>query len=56
MALTGLTICLYTRTMVVAILRLVSLVLTFFSDEYFDDLGVAYRAEIKELYELGCRE
>ncbi|KAJ7092659.1 hypothetical protein C8R44DRAFT_646581 [Mycena epipterygia] len=24
-------------------------------DEYFDDLGVAYRAEIKELYELGCR-
>ncbi|RXW15770.1 hypothetical protein EST38_g10086 [Candolleomyces aberdarensis] len=24
-------------------------------DEYFDDLGVAYRAEIKELYEQGCR-
>ncbi|KAF8168175.1 hypothetical protein B0H34DRAFT_684486 [Crassisporium funariophilum] len=24
-------------------------------DEYFDDLGVAYREEIKELYELGCR-
>lgn len=24
-------------------------------DEYFDDLGVAYRAEIKELYDLGCR-
>ena len=24
-------------------------------DEYFDDLGVAYRAELKELYELGCR-
>ncbi|KAJ6604584.1 hypothetical protein DFH09DRAFT_1354306 [Mycena vulgaris] len=24
-------------------------------DEYFDDLGIAYRAEIKELYELGCR-
>ncbi|KAF5385178.1 hypothetical protein D9615_001463 [Tricholomella constricta] len=23
-------------------------------DEYFDDLGVAYRAEIKELYDLGC--
>jgi len=23
--------------------------------EYFDDLGVAYRAEIKELYEAGCR-
>jgi len=25
-------------------------------DEYFDDLGVAYRAEIKELYGLGCRK
>ncbi|KAJ7630874.1 hypothetical protein FB45DRAFT_833672 [Roridomyces roridus] len=25
------------------------------TDEYFDDLGVAYRAEIKELYGLGCR-
>ena len=25
-------------------------------DEYFDDLGVAYRAELKELYELGCRK
>jgi len=25
------------------------------SDEYFDDLGIAYRAEIKELYDLGCR-
>lgn len=25
-------------------------------DEYFDDLGVAYRAEIKELYDLGCRK
>ena len=25
-------------------------------DEYFDDLGVAYRAEIEELYELGCRK
>ncbi|KAJ8083929.1 hypothetical protein PM082_002696 [Marasmius tenuissimus] len=24
-------------------------------DEYFDDLGVAYRAEFKELYDLGCR-
>lgn len=24
-------------------------------DEYFDDLGVAYRAELKELYEMGCR-
>ncbi|KAG6912019.1 hypothetical protein DXG01_000267 [Tephrocybe rancida] len=24
-------------------------------DEYFDDLGVAYRAEIKELYDQGCR-
>ncbi|KAK0245565.1 hypothetical protein EDD85DRAFT_783439 [Armillaria nabsnona] len=24
-------------------------------DEYFDDLGIAYRAEFKELYELGCR-
>lgn len=24
-------------------------------DEYFDDLGQAYRAEIKELYYLGCR-
>ncbi|KAF8078692.1 hypothetical protein FPV67DRAFT_1466095 [Lyophyllum atratum] len=24
-------------------------------DQYFDDLGVAYRAEIKELYDLGCR-
>ncbi|KAJ7293512.1 hypothetical protein C8J57DRAFT_1269228 [Mycena rebaudengoi] len=23
--------------------------------QYFDDLGIAYRAEIKELYELGCR-
>lgn len=26
------------------------------SDEYFDDLGIAYRAEIKELYDIGCRE
>jgi len=25
-------------------------------DEYFDDLGQAYRAEIKELYYLGCRK
>ncbi|KAF9455097.1 UROD/MetE-like protein [Macrolepiota fuliginosa MF-IS2] len=24
-------------------------------DEYFDDIGQAYRAEIKELYYLGCR-
>lgn len=24
-------------------------------DEYFDDLGIAYRAEIKDLYDLGCR-
>ncbi|RDB28953.1 Uncharacterized protein YxjH [Hypsizygus marmoreus] len=24
-------------------------------DEYFDDLGIAYRAEIRELYDLGCR-
>ncbi|KAJ7103597.1 hypothetical protein B0H15DRAFT_812887 [Mycena belliarum] len=24
-------------------------------DDYFDDLGIAYREEIKELYELGCR-
>ncbi|KAG6842269.1 hypothetical protein C0991_000239 [Blastosporella zonata] len=24
-------------------------------DEYFDDLGIAYRAEIKELYDRGCR-
>ncbi|KAL0578720.1 hypothetical protein V5O48_003276 [Marasmius crinis-equi] len=24
-------------------------------DEYFDDMAVAYRAEIKELYDLGCR-
>ncbi|GLB41446.1 putative UROD MetE-like protein [Lyophyllum shimeji] len=24
-------------------------------DEYFEDLGVAYRAEINELYENGCR-
>ncbi|KAF8898815.1 hypothetical protein BD779DRAFT_1432032 [Infundibulicybe gibba] len=24
-------------------------------DEYFDDLGVAYRAEIQELYDNGCR-
>ncbi|KAF9040547.1 hypothetical protein BJ165DRAFT_1490725 [Panaeolus papilionaceus] len=24
-------------------------------DEYFSDLGVAYRAEIRELYEHGCR-
>lgn len=24
-------------------------------DEYFDDLGAAYRAEIQELYYLGCR-
>ncbi|KAJ7244730.1 hypothetical protein B0H12DRAFT_1308472 [Mycena haematopus] len=23
--------------------------------EYFNDLGIAYRAEIKELYDLGCR-
>ena len=26
------------------------------ADEYFDDLGIAYRAEIQELYELGCRK
>ena len=25
------------------------------TDEYFDDLAIAYRAEIKELYALGCR-
>ncbi|CAA7258679.1 unnamed protein product [Cyclocybe aegerita] len=24
-------------------------------DDYFDDLGVAYREEIRELYDLGCR-
>ncbi|KIY64209.1 UROD/MetE-like protein [Cylindrobasidium torrendii FP15055 ss-10] len=24
-------------------------------DAYFDDLGIAYRAEFKELYDLGCR-
>ncbi|KAG6817997.1 hypothetical protein H0H87_009152 [Tephrocybe sp. NHM501043] len=24
-------------------------------DEYFDDLGIAFRAEIKELYDQGCR-
>jgi len=24
-------------------------------DEYFDDLGVAYRAEMNDLYEAGCR-
>lgn len=24
-------------------------------DEYFDDLGFAYREEIKELYDIGCR-
>ena len=30
--------------------------LNILQDEYFDDLGIAYRAEIKELYELGCRE
>ncbi|KAF8922655.1 hypothetical protein CPB85DRAFT_1372203 [Mucidula mucida] len=24
-------------------------------DEYFDDLGVAYRQEFQELYDLGCR-
>ncbi|KAF9270155.1 UROD/MetE-like protein [Marasmius fiardii PR-910] len=24
-------------------------------DEYFDDLGIAYQEEIKELYDLGCR-
>ncbi|KAJ3987764.1 hypothetical protein F5890DRAFT_1623617 [Lentinula detonsa] len=24
-------------------------------DEFFDDLGAAYRAEFQELYELGCR-
>ncbi|EAU93164.2 hypothetical protein CC1G_10532 [Coprinopsis cinerea okayama7 len=24
-------------------------------DEYFDDLAMAYRAEIQELYDLGCR-
>ncbi|KAH0590817.1 hypothetical protein H2248_000939 [Termitomyces sp. 'cryptogamus'] len=24
-------------------------------DEYFDDLGIAYRAEFKELYDHGCR-
>ncbi|KAG6814091.1 hypothetical protein H0H92_003138 [Tricholoma furcatifolium] len=24
-------------------------------DEYFDDLGIAYREEIKELYDHGCR-
>jgi hypothetical protein len=26
-----------------------------FTEEYFEDLGVAYRAEVNELYELGCR-
>jgi hypothetical protein len=26
------------------------------TDEYFDDLSVAYRAEIKDLYEAGCRK
>lgn len=25
-------------------------------DEYFDDVGQAFREEIQELYELGCRE
>jgi len=25
-------------------------------DEYFDDMGIAYREEIAELYALGCRE
>lgn len=25
-------------------------------DGYFDDLGQAYRAEVSELYYLGCRE
>lgn len=25
-------------------------------DDYFDDLGVAYRAEINDLYEAGCRK
>lgn len=25
-------------------------------DDYFDDLGKAYREEIQELYGLGCRE
>jgi hypothetical protein len=30
--------------------------LTPLPDEYFDDLGAAYRAEIKELYDLGCRK
>lgn len=24
------------------------------ADEYFDDLGIAYREEIKELYDNGC--
>jgi hypothetical protein len=28
----------------------------FYPDEYFDDIGIAYRQEIKELYELGCRK
>jgi methionine synthase II (cobalamin-independent) len=26
-----------------------------FADEYFEDIGKAYREEIKDLYELGCR-
>jgi methionine synthase II (cobalamin-independent) len=24
-------------------------------ENYFDDIGIAYRQEIKELYDLGCR-
>lgn len=27
-----------------------------FIDEYFDDLGKAYREEVRELYDLGCRK
>ena len=47
----------YTRTTVITLPSAPIIVETnLILDEYFDDLGVAYRAELKELYELGCRK
>ena len=49
----------YTRMMVIITSTLSFLIIVEpnpILDEYFDDLGVAYRAELKELYELGCRK
>ena len=54
-----------TRTIFPCIRMTVTIASTFYSchvephlipDEYFDDLGLAYRAELRELYQLGCRK